>query len=357
MRARIALRAALRGAIRLALVALACAATPALETDPYIALDVELADAAPQLNRYVNDVIERRLHRMNRRLSEGRGEALLCPDAVDRVMGGFKYMRASGWAQHSPELDRYPADDVGGLKYYRESVLGMPYYAYFMVPLARTINVNGVHVSSDKIGHFFAFGQRYHRRYLRARARGLSPDDATRAVILWGVRKERTVQGRTSTGIFSGADLEANYQGLRLALDLCGGGGSAGLVRSAEGYWTLRGRIDMRDYVNPDWDEAFNTCFYAKRRWKRIRARMEANCDKLRSDVARQRFRRYDQVYSPSASARVIAELEAARRLPRRERFLLQSVCRDDMTADRADRLAGPDGSGAVGERVRSPAR
>jgi hypothetical protein len=320
--------------VALAAVALACAATPALETDPYMVLDVELADAAPQLNRYVNDVIERRLERMNRRLSEGRGEALLCPEAVDRVFGGFKYMRASGWAQHSPELDRHPDDDVSGLEYYRESVLGMPYYAYFMVPLARTINIGGVYVSTDKIGHFFAFGQRYHRRYRRARARGLDHGDAVRKVILWGVKKERTVQGRTSTGIFSGADLEANYQGLRLALDLCGPGGSARLVRSTEGYWTLRGGVELRDYVNPDWDEAFNSCFYTKRRWKRIRARMEAHCDKLRADVTQERFRRYAETYAPSASALVIAELEQARRLPRREAYLLESVCRDDRTAD-----------------------
>jgi hypothetical protein len=313
----------------------------ALETDPYMGLDVELEDSAPALNHYVNEVIERRLDRMNRRLNEGRGEALLCDAAVERVFRGFMYMRASGWAQRSPGVDRFPDRDVGRIGYYRQSVLGFPYYAFFQVPLARTINVGGVHVSADKLGHFFAFGLRYNRKYKRARSRGLSEEDAERVAILWGLRRERTVQGLTSTGIASYADLEANYQGMRLMQDLCGSGGSARLVRDSVGHWSLQGRVDLRDYVNPDWDEWYNPNFYAKRRWKNIRKRMAEHCDKLGNDAVAQRLRRYARDDSPSANARVIEELESRQRLPRRQRFQLGSVCDD--VASRAPTRDDPD--------------
>ena len=83
----------------------------------------------------------------------------------------------------------------------------------------------------------------------------------------------------------------------------------------------------MRDYVNADWDEAFNPNIYVKRRWKNIRQRMLEHCDKLESQIVMERFGSYAATYIPSRGERIADELARLRGLPDRAKFSLHSVC------------------------------
>ncbi len=192
------------------LVWLAVFPASGLETDPFLVLDVTLEDSASVVNEHVNSVIRLRLNRL------GPGSKQPgCEEIVPIIFNGFRQTprpRITRWALSDSDLDRFPDSDVGRASYYRQSVLGQPFYANFGVPLGRTINIGGVYVSADKLGHFFSFGLRYQRKFLRASSNGMTDADALRKVVRWGFKSELGIVGRTSTGVVSFADLEANYQ-------------------------------------------------------------------------------------------------------------------------------------------------
>ena len=150
-----------------------------------------------------------------------------------------------------------------------------------------------------------------------------------RKIVRWGVGREKTIEGGTSTGVLSFADLEANFQGFRLVRSLCADDGRPSLARGEGGIWVLSGRVDIRDYINPDWDEAFNPSFYIKRRWRNVRERMTAHCDKLSLPEVVERFRDYRERYRPSSNAQILRELESEGRLPSREAYSLRAVCEE----------------------------
>ena len=317
------------------LVWLAVFPAKGLETDPFLVLDVQLDDSAGAANEFVNAVIRQRLDRLRAGSSK-----LTCEEVVPILFNGFRQTpqpRITHWVLHDEGLDRFPDSDVGRASYYRQSVLGMPFYSYFGVPLGRIINIGGVYFSADKLGHFFSFGLRYQRRFLRARGHGMSDAEAVRAVVDWGFRSELGVVGGTSTGIISFADLEANYQGFRFARSLCDPDSSAHLTLDEDSRWSISGSVDLRDYVNAAWDEAFNPNIYVKRRWKNIRERMLAHCGKWNSSPAQERFREYREAYAPSAGASIMDELVTLKGLPRRETYSLGSVCGVDQRPDARD--------------------
>jgi len=72
---------------------------------------------------------------------------------------------------------------------------------------ASTITLAGQLVGTDKIDHFWIQGFDYFRRSRQG-------EDPLRAVA-WGTRTERGMWGLGTTGVFSFADLAANYDGLR----------------------------------------------------------------------------------------------------------------------------------------------
>lgn len=74
--------------------------------------------------------------------------------------------------------------------------------------LSSVARVNGYLIGLDKIGHFFAEGWEYFERV------NSDNEDLTEA-ISWGREQERGKFGYTTTGIFSYADLVANFNGYR----------------------------------------------------------------------------------------------------------------------------------------------
>src|SRR5690606_8800015 len=82
----------------------------------------------------------------------------------------------------------------------------------FLVPPDPTMRVAGVHVSFDKLGHFFIDGRQYYAAFHEALAEGLSEEAARQtAIVEVGIRSETYIQGNAISGVFSYADLEANW--------------------------------------------------------------------------------------------------------------------------------------------------
>ena len=200
--------------------------------------------------------------------------------------------------------------------------------------MARTIRIGEIHIGTDKIGHLFGFGRRFHKRYRRALARGFDEDQALRRVVTWGVKIERYIAGGILDGVFSFADVEANYQGLRMALAMCDET-DPHLVRDPDG-WRLARPLDLGLYVTPHLDESYYNSRFSDHRWKSIRPILEAYCPLYHSESVRAQRARYAQLQSPSPSMRIVGEIFARRGDDRRQRQSIDEVC-----GPTPERLAG----------------
>ncbi len=134
-----------------------------------------------------------------------------------------------------------------------------------------------VRIGGDKLDHFFSEGFKYHDLLVRE---GRTIEEVLRLGEWW----ERTKFGLQVSGVFSNADLVANYEGLRFYNTLFSGGdGHAPLVewirRSGEAprIRTLR-PFDLREWVNPYWDEVTNPSAFTPVFWRSMRRNMKEVC-------------------------------------------------------------------------------
>jgi hypothetical protein len=137
--------------------------------------------------------------------------------------------------------------------------------------LSAVIRLEDHLVGVDKIGHFFVEGWKYFKiAYLDG--------DGVEAAIRWGERAERTYFGFLTTGIYSYADLAANFDGMRFWLRVLGQqkdplkkgfffnrsyAKCSKRFWSREPYWRVRRRVDLGDFVNGAWDEGMNCARYS----------------------------------------------------------------------------------------------
>ena len=302
------------------------------ETDQYLAWGASLGDSTDELNAFVNLGIETVLARPRLRDLEC-GE--LPPRIYRYLFHGLLRSRLRHYLDEDPSIDRHPGADVGYFGYLRGSLFRGPAFPFFM-PMSRTIHVDGVHLGIDKVNHMFGFGRRYYKRYRRARQRGLGEEEAVRRTVLWGLTIERWFVGGKIDGILSYADLEANFQGMRLARDLCEA--RPAHIQRVDGRWRLARWVDLRRYVNPRFDESYNENQYTGWRWRQVRVILEEEvCPRLADPAVRARWAQYRLADRPSRAERIIQNhLKERQRQRRREQSVL-SVCPPELAG-----LLGP---------------
>lgn len=267
----------------------------AAETDQYLTWEITLADSSEVLNAYLDKEIRRFVHKANRRTRPPATCEALVIDLYKYLFEGLHASRLRNWLKTSSEVERYPSDDVSNWRYQRMSIFRKPAFPY-LLPMAQTIRVGEVYLGIDKFGHMFGFGRRYFQRYQRALVAGAGPEEAMERVLQWGIQHEYSVVGKLVDGVFSHGDMEANYQGFRLAMALSGG--DAPLFHREDGEWQFRGGLDIRSYITPDFDESFNTSNYARWRGRRVAPFVE----RYQSKAPLARFSRYREHYQPSLS-------------------------------------------------------
>ena len=145
--------------------------------------------------------------------------------------------------------------------------------------LSNVVNINGHLVGLDKMGHYFAEGWRY---YELTHHDGLTLEQA----LEWGKEKEAGLFGFTTTGIFSYADLAANFNGWRFwnkvllkhddplkgvianffnrpyvscEIQIIDSVKNRKIVKA----WEYNTRFDISDYIDGAWDEGNNCNSYA----------------------------------------------------------------------------------------------
>ena len=136
--------------------------------------------------------------------------------------------------------------------------------------LSAVVRVDRHLIGVDKLGHFLVEGWSYFDRAYR-------DGDGIEAAMSWGQRAERTYFGLLTTGIYSYADLAANFDGMRFWLRILGEEKdplekgyffNRPYVRckkrfwSRKPYWRKVRSIDLDDWVNAAWDEGLNCSRY-----------------------------------------------------------------------------------------------
>lgn len=218
----------------------------AYETDQHTGRGADIADSTAVLNAKVNETIAGIVANWD----EGHDQMAVV-DAFYRELGGKHWVdRLERWAMKSPDVERL---DVGR---YESIFAGQPFYATRVAKFfgtGATIRVNDQLVGSDKIGHFISQGRKFYKRYLVFGSEELAAERSAYT--------ERAIFGQLSNGIYSNADLVANYEGHRFFRSLFEDEiipGKPAILRWEDDGWIVQRDFDWADHVNEYWDEALN---------------------------------------------------------------------------------------------------
>lgn len=241
-----------------------------IETDQYYSWGKELADSTDMINTWVNLEIARALEEVNAKRSSRGWRCDKVAQHIKKRFGQWVIHNVEIWTTNTHLVDRIPGD-VEEERHYRATGLYSrhgPFDIGTWLPPSPTVKVNGVRTGTDKLSHFFSMGWWYYRSFRAELRDGGDFEAAYERALRRGFLTEKSTLGMMASGVFSPADLESNYQGLRFYVGLCRED-PPGLVLKEEG-WEMVRRFDFRDYVTPEWDESYNPNVFLKGRWKKV---------------------------------------------------------------------------------------
>jgi hypothetical protein len=260
------------------LVASLAPAAGAYETDQFSNRLDDIADATAVLDERVNQSIAEAAADWRGPRDESR-----VVDAIYRDIGGAHWVdKIERWAMQSGKVEHLQESRYASI--YR----GHPIWATRVAGLfgtGPTIKVNGQLIGSDKLGHFLSQGRKFWRRYQRYL------DEARAAE--HSAYTERALFGQTTTGVYSNADLVANYEGYRFYRSLFEDdivpGKPAILAWRGDG-WVVQRPFTWADHVNAYWDEALNVSHFDALLYPHMRERLVTFCPDYRRAPERYRL-------------------------------------------------------------------
>ncbi len=245
-----------------------------METDQFTTPRAPLYDIGPALSRKISDIIEsdRTGRDPERVLSEWVGSNIF----VSRLVSWVKQIQVEGGtAGFLPNVFR---------SIYGRVFSPVPFSFLFDSP---TVNVHGFYLGTDKIDHFFQQGREYCDLVRRAEADGVERSAAIAAAVARGVKQEHTYYGTLVSGIYSNADLAANYAGMKFYVNLrqpvrMRDRARPPLFESSGEGWRLRAGADrdhlLQAFLSDHLDESLNPSRYRYGR-DSIRSRVRDRCD------------------------------------------------------------------------------
>jgi hypothetical protein len=271
-------------------------AAHAHETDNFfLPLDVELAD----LGDYLEAVHTRALEVAVARVNADIEKALTLRDATARTHRLRQLHDPRALAKAFHEQFSHPMFEDSGLEdaldgnWARQRFAGretthqdlkMNFSAHatldprrwMMFTQSRTVKAFGVYFGTDKLVHFHHLGEAYFRMYRELRGDGLGRETAYQKVVQHykseDILSEENMFGTISTGVFSNADMAANYAGFKFYENLTEkvvlqGQEQEPLVVRSGVFWRLNRQVRPRSgwwavFVSDHWNEALNPNLY-----------------------------------------------------------------------------------------------
>jgi hypothetical protein len=274
-------------------------ATGAHETDQYsVPEGRELVDLGDLWNRLLHEAVRKSVEETNAEIdavhdlpfAEVRSLRLAALQSPDYVAGRIRRQFPLGLLmiddfERTLRKEEKKLAGEGKLLLYRaagestyEGLLPLPDPRILgrLEPLrASTMRVHGCCFGADKLGHFIGWGHLYYLRYRLSRGVGASEQKSLFDSTQIGNANpigEIFLHGLLPTGVYSNADLAANYVGLKFYLNLSEPVRLKGelcppmLQRDGQ-YWKLASHVrpDGRFFsmfVSDHYDEALNPCLY-----------------------------------------------------------------------------------------------
>lgn len=299
----------------------------ALETDQFHAASHILKESSAPLNAYVEDKFERALKDAN-----NKRQNISCPEVAEMVMneivGKFSISKISQFAKNSDQIERFPDDSLSTWQYIQSSIYKDAGFPFYHGLLARTINVGGVYIGTDKLGHFALIGRGYYRDYRKNLEKKMTTSEAEKTAVLSGIKQEIHLLGYTLGGVLSFGDMEANYQGMTFAREMCEGENP--YLQNVGGDWTRNTSrpFDFKNYVNPKMDESYKPAFWRPGLWKKIAPNIaEVYCDLKNNPLYIERIEMYQSQIKTNRNDNYIKEFFSTR--PKFDRKLesIESLC------------------------------
>ena len=242
----------------------------AAEVDQFTRLPNEpatLPDSVDLLNQEVNRLIRQALDRANspvmqanpkksvRWLKPGCDQQRLYEKLI-REFGESIEGRLEAYAEDSNLLSRRTVALQDSI--YRDFAWQSSPSLMLSERMASVITLAGIEIGTDKLGHFFSEGYSYF----------LVTDHLKKSLesgLLFGEWSESVYFGAQTTGVYSFADLTANFQGLRFwnrvlaqQQDPLSGKRPGAYVACVDDQWQQVDRFQWADYVDAAWNESVN---------------------------------------------------------------------------------------------------
>ncbi len=311
------LRSVFQWTLCVVLLLLQTVPTRAFETDQYNLPTEPLADIGDEVSFYVERNLRDAVDKVNERLRKNldcletaerghscgkpeeirreieylRSEDAIAKETFDRVGNGIiPFTKISLWLD-THHFNSQPA------RYRTSFIKSIHFTAPFnYLTISPTIHMYGEEFGTDKIAHLFQQGYDYYRIYRRALSEGASEESAIAKAVKFGQKTERTYFGTWVSGIFSNADLAANYAGLKfysgLTREIEPGTAATPPLHLENGFWAFSEKKDPNDYflkhlITRHFNEAYNPSkFFNLAGFRTIVRR------KVRKDSCRQWFER-----------------------------------------------------------------
>lgn len=287
----------------------------AAETDNFsLPLDVEFADFGDFIEALHTRAIETSVGMVNNRIEKALNlkdpaaqrrelERWHSPEALAKVVAGrfgeaplekarIEAAIGAGWARQV-----FP-DQTLSHKDITLNVRGRPVMdlrGLLQLVQSKTFKAYGVYFGTDKLVHFHQLGSQYYERYHDLLREGGSPNEARRQVIHHfseeAVLAEDRGFGTMLSGVYSNADMAANYLGFMFLLNLTEavmlqGDEQAPLVVRCGVFWRLNDQVRshsgwFRSYLSDHLNEALNPNLYSPAMRPHVQRILEERADQI----------------------------------------------------------------------------
>jgi len=282
--------------ICVSVIAAPCRVAVAAEIDSVTTRNIQLDNSVAAINEIFNKRIEEGIEKANPTTESDPDDAFFddvgadeyCDEDVlyTEIRKAIYQSFTASWGLKGYDLDRQLRRLLAKQSYslllndsiYRD-IDYIEGFSLNLKELSDVVNIDGHLVGLDKLGHFFAEGWRYFEltRF---------EDEPFEQALAWGKQQEAGKFGYSTTGIFSYADLAANFNGWRfwnrvlLKQDDPLKGAIANFFtrpyaackiqiidsirnRKIIRAWEQNAKFDLSDYIDGAWDEGNNCNSYA----------------------------------------------------------------------------------------------
>lgn len=192
-------------------------------------------------------------------------------NAVFFRIGGYNWVdHLEKWAMRSPQIDRLKTSRHHSIYSHEPFWVTRVVKVFGVCP---TIKLNGQLIGTDKLGHFLSQGRKFYHRYLQTHSEAKAAQQSAYT--------ERAIFGMAATGVYSNADLVANYEGYRFYRSLFEDnivGHKKAILAWRDNHWVIQRKFTFADHVNAYWDEALNIGHYDHILYPYMKKRLETYC-------------------------------------------------------------------------------